>query len=465
MLLAYISVVVAFIIAFIRFRLFPKFSNPEKPDGVVVSFFHPHSAGRGGGERVLWAAVDGLLRRPRVTRIVIYSIETDRESILDAKNKTFNFSPSIYEKKIEFRKIIFPFLMEPKTWPIATIIGQSLGAAIVLTIALLRTPLTSWPDIFVDTTGCPFTLPVAKILTGAKVSAYIHYPTMSNDMFDKIQSRKSDFNNRKIFTTFTPFFWAKILYYKTFLFLYRICGWFTDIVVANSNWTGSRIEDVWHLPSVKVLYPPAAIGSGFPIKDISAGEDKGRRQVLVSLAQFRPEKNHKLQISVFRRVLDVFGESGNDLEFWLMGGVRNDDDARLVDELKNFAQKLNIPESKMKFIVNAEWSEISRHLRTGICAIHTMTDEHFGISLLEFLEAKIPIVAHRSGGPEKDILMPNERYGYLATSEEEFAEKVVNVFENFSNMRQRRIDAYNSLSRFMNDSQFGLEFAKLVIGK
>jgi alpha-1,2-mannosyltransferase len=460
MMLAYVSVVFAFVLAFVRFRLFPK-----KSDSLVVSLFHPHSSGRGGGERVLWAAVDGLLRRPRISRIIIYSIDTDRDSILDGKNKTFNFSPSIYEKKIEFRKIHFSFLMEPKTWPIGTIIGQSIGASIVFMIALFQTPLSLWPNIFVDTTGCPFTLPVAKILTGATVAAYIHYPTMSNDMFQKIQDRKSDFNNRPIFTKIIPLFYAKILYYKIFLFMYKICGWFTDIVIANSNWTGSRIEDVWPIPNVKVLYPPAAIGSGFPVKDISTAEDKGRLRVLVSLAQFRPEKNHFLQLGVYRKILDSLKPDEELIQFWLMGGVRNEADSRLVNDLKDYAKKLGIPNDNIRFIINAEWSEVSRNLRTGMCAIHTMTDEHFGISLLEFLEAKIPIVAHRSGGPEKDILLPNEKFGFLASSEDEFAEKILHVYRNWDSLKSKRIDAYNSLNRFMNDSQFGIEFAKLVIGK
>ena len=457
-MLTQVSIIVAFLAAFFRFRIG---RTKSEKDQIVVSFFHPHSAGRGGGERVLWAAVDGLLRKPKVSKIVIYSIDTDREAILQAKNKTFNFSPNIYESKIEFRPLSFGFLMEAKTWPIATIIGQSIGASMMFVIGLLRTPISSWPDIFIDTTGCPFVLPVGKFLTGAKVAAYIHYPTMSNDMFAKIESRKADYNNREIFTKNSFLFAMKISYYKFFLFLYRACGWFTDIAVANSNWTGSRIEAVWHRKKVDVLYPPAAIGSGDQIKDITAGEDKARRKVLVSLAQFRPEKNHRLQISVFAKVLAKVP----DAEFWVMGGARNAADNELLEGLKQYAKSLGIPESKISFIANAEWSQVSSRLRQGMCAIHTMVDEHFGISLLEFLEAKLPVVAHRSGGPEKDILLPDEKFGLLASTEDEFVSKITAVLTNFTNMKKIRIDAYNSLNRFMNDTQFGDAFAKYVIGK
>ena len=410
---------------------------------------------------MLWAAVEGLLRKPRVGKVVIYSIDTDRESILAAKNKTFNFSPSIFESKIEFRKLNFSFLMEAKTWPLATIIGQSVGAAIVFIVGLVRTPITSWPDMVVDTTGCPFIMPVAKITTGAKIAAYIHYPTMSNDMFAKIESKKPDFNNREIFTNNRILFNLKIFYYKFFLTIYRACGWFTDIALANSNWTGSRIEAVWARDHVDVLYPPAAIGSGDQIKDITSLEDKARRKVLVSLAQFRPEKNQKLQISVFAKVVAKIP----DAEFWVMGGARNSADNQLMNDLNEYAKSLGIPESNIRFIANAEWSEVSSRLRQGMCAIHTMVDEHFGISLLEFLEAKLPVVAHRSGGPENDILMPDEKFGFLASNEDEFVDKICAVLSDFKAVKRKRIDAYNSLSRFMNDFQFGDAFANYVLGK
>jgi alpha-1,2-mannosyltransferase len=304
-------------------------------------------------------------------------------------------------------------------------------------------------------------LPVGKILTGANIGAYIHYPTMSNDMFAKIENRKPDYNNREIFTKNNFLFSLKIFYYKFFLFVYRVCGWFTDIAVANSNWTGSRIEAVWHRKPIDVLYPPAAIGSGDQIKDITSGEDKSRKKVLVSLAQFRPEKNHKLQILVFSKVL----KRVPDAEFWVMGGARNDADIELLEGLKQYAKSLRIPDDKISYIANAEWSQVSSKLRQGMCAIHTMVDEHFGISLLEFLEAKLPVVAHRSGGPENDILLPDEKYGFLASTEDEFVEKITHVLNGFKDIKKMRIDAYNSLNRFMNDTQFGDAFAKYVLGK
>ena len=421
----------------------------------TVAFFHPHAAGRGGGERVLWAAVDALINRSDISKVVIYSIDTNREAILSAKNATFNFKTSPSQSKIEFKRVYFSSLLEAGFWPIAAIFGQSIGSVLVLISALLTS--TSWPDIFVDTTGCPFTLPAAKLLTGAKTSAYIHYPTMSRDMLAKVINKETDFNNKLVYAKSGWLQQLKLLYYKIFLFLYRCCGWFADVAVGNSRWTVSRICDVWHRNDVQVLYPPAAIGDG---TRISALPKETRENAILSLAQFRPEKNHKLQLTVFARVLQKAPET----MFWMMGGARNESDLQLVEDLKQFAFKdLRIPEERIEFIINAPWSEISDRLRRAKCAIHTMKDEHFGISLLEFLEAKIPVVAHRSGGPEMDILLPDEQFGFLATSESEFATKVLHVLKSFDQLADRRIEAYNSLSRFLSDQRFGAEFSKILV--
>ena len=428
----------------------------------TIAFFHPNAAGRGGGERVLWAAVEGLIRKPEVSKVIIYSLDTDRDPILKSRDETFNFRPSKDDRKIDFRMLRFPYLLEPRNYPIATIFGQSVGSIIVLLSGLFFTPLGDWPDIFIDSTGCPFTLPVAKIITGARTHAYIHYPTMSNDMLVKVANRRVDFNNKALFTKNEILLNIKKLYYKIFLLSYRMCGWFVDVAVGNSQWTVSRLQAVWHRSNIAVMYPPAAIGEGTQISDISAEEDSKRENALISLAQFRPEKNQALQIRVFAKVL----KSNPETVFWMMGGARNAEDFSLVLMLKKLAfEDLGIPKSKIEFIVNASRAEVDKRLAEAKCAIHTMVDEHFGISLLEYLHAKTPTVCHRSGGPELDIFLPDEQFGYLASSEDEFVTKIDYVLRNFDSgsVKQKRIAGFNSLNRFLSDAKFGEKFADIFI--
>lgn len=60
-------------------------------------------------------------------------------------------------------------------YPRFTMLGQALGSA-RLAWECLR---ADTPDVFIDTVGAPFALPVAKLLAGCRVAAYVHYPTIT----------------------------------------------------------------------------------------------------------------------------------------------------------------------------------------------------------------------------------------------------------------------------------------------
>jgi alpha-1,2-mannosyltransferase len=209
------------------------------------------------------------------------------------------------------------------------------------------------------------------------------------------------------------------------------------------------------------MYPPADIGDKSK-KITNIRDNPAREEAIVSLAQFRPEKNHALQLHVFSKIL----RNRPNTVFYVMGGVRNSQDERLVDELKSLAfDILKLPKENIHFVINASREDVNERLKKAKCAIHTMIDEHFGISLLEYLEAKLPVVCHRSGGPEMDILLPDEKFGYLAADEDEFTGKVLHVLSHFDSneIKQKRIAGYNSLSRFLSDDAFGKLFAKTFL--
>jgi hypothetical protein len=63
-------------------------------------------------------------------------------------------------------------------------IGQALGSA-RLAWECLR---ADTPDVFIDTIGAPFALPVAKLFAGCRVAAYVHYPTITTVREEKSQT-------------------------------------------------------------------------------------------------------------------------------------------------------------------------------------------------------------------------------------------------------------------------------------
>ena len=73
------------------------------------------------------------------------------------------------------------------------------------------------PDVYIDTSGYAFTLPLFKILGSSQVGCYIHYPTISTDMLTQVKSRTSTYNNNSRISNSWALSYLKLQYYKVFL--------------------------------------------------------------------------------------------------------------------------------------------------------------------------------------------------------------------------------------------------------
>ena len=100
--------------------------------------------------------------------------------------------------------------VEAYMYPYFTLLGQSLGSLYLGYEALEQ----CIPNVFLDTMGYAFTLPFFKYFGGCKVGCYVHYPTISTDMLNKVKKRSHGYNNKRgIANSFlaTQF---KLYYYK-----------------------------------------------------------------------------------------------------------------------------------------------------------------------------------------------------------------------------------------------------------
>merc|ERR1711998_806991 len=82
------------------------------------------------------------------------------------------------------------------------------------------------------------------------------------------------------------------------------------------------------------------------------------------------------------------------------------------------------------FQVNVPLAEIRDLFGQAAVGLHTMCDEHFGISVVEFMAAGAVVLAHDSAGPRMDIVVPvnGERTGFLATDEDSYAAALEEIF-------------------------------------
>jgi len=116
--------------------------NKEK---VEIAFFHPFCYSGGGGERVLWVAIDTILRKYENFNVTIYvkKNEFSKTDILEKIKKQFNLD--IPEDKIKFIQLKTWKLTVAETYPVVRLLFQNIFSAVTGLEALLKFR----PDIFV----------------------------------------------------------------------------------------------------------------------------------------------------------------------------------------------------------------------------------------------------------------------------------------------------------------------------
>jgi alpha-1,2-mannosyltransferase len=139
----------------------------------------------------------------------------------------------------------------------------------------------------------------------------------------------------------------------------------------------------------------------------------------------RPEKDHPTQLRSFALLLKQHPDLVQpNLRLGLVGGARNDPDYARVESLRALAASLDIAD-RVEFHVNASYPDMLDLLRRATAGIHTMADEHFGISVVELMAAGVLPVAHASAGPLMDIVVPTpdgRPTGFLASDDASFME-------------------------------------------
>ncbi|XP_027712665.1 GDP-Man:Man(3)GlcNAc(2)-PP-Dol alpha-1,2-mannosyltransferase [Vombatus ursinus] len=430
----------------------------NKKNQKVIAFFHPYCNAGGGGERVLWCALRALQKKYHDATYVVYTGDEDvtGEQILNDAFRRFNIKLVHPVKFVFLRK---RYLVEASLYPHFTLLGQSLGSIFLGLEALWKCV----PDVYIDSMGYAFTLPLFKCLGDCKVGSYVHYPTISTDMLSVVRNQNAGFNNATFITRNSFLSKVKLIYYYLFALIYGLVGSCSDVVMVNSSWTLNHILSLWKVQSCcSIVYPPCDVKT---FLDIPLHEKQTASEALVvSVGQFRPEKNHPLQIRAFAKLLEEMAtECPPSLKLILIGGCRNKDDEHRVNQLKKLCEDLGVQEN-VEFQINIPFEEFKHYLSKAMIGLHTMWNEHFGIGVVECMAAGTVMLAHNSGGPKLDIVVPYEGNitGFLAESEEDYAETMAHILCMSPEKRlQIRKNARQSVSRF-SDQEFEVTFLSSV---
>ena len=140
--------------------------------------------------------------------------------------------------------------------------------------------------------------------------------------------------------------------------------------MANSSWTKNHVDSIlqhqdtfldfihllspltllrWLQPShvtpksAEIVYPPC------DTREMATFALEGREAVILSVAQFRPEKDHQAQLRAFHSFLVKHPEyKSHGVKLVLIGGSRNAEDAARVDGLRKLAKELDIEVSSRR---------------------------------------------------------------------------------------------------------------------
>ncbi|KAI1711176.1 glycosyl transferases group 1 domain-containing protein [Ditylenchus destructor] len=419
---------------------------------------------RGGGERVLWRAISSMQKKfsKEKFRYVVFTGDTDAtpDEILQKVKSRFNITLS--NTGLDFIFLRYRWLLEAKNYSRFTLLLQMVGQYVLGFEALLSLN----PQIFVDTTGCPLSLPLFRLIAGSKVVAYVHYPTITTEMIDMVGSRKESYNNAGQIASSSFLTACKILYYKDFSWLYWFCGQCADIVMTNGSWTNNHIKKLWS-GHPKIVYPPC------DVDELTRIEDKSEH-ILTN-------ENCLRILAEVRNELAKMGRGHLKVKLLIAGGCRDEDDYKRVEFLRNYARESLKLDNKddIEWHLNVSYKVLLQLFQDSLIGIHTMWNEHFGISVVEGLASGTIMVAHDSGGPKLDIVggyLPSDNQktdensetvcGFLASTKGEYAEKILSILEMTPEQRSAiRQNAKESALRFSNeefDERFCESMAQMI---
>lgn len=447
---------------FIRKSSHLKYGTNEKKGCFTVGFFHPFCNSGGGGERVLWSAVKVIQDKYPNSICVIYTgdCDTTDESII--RNASERLSVQLCQERTKFVYLRTRFLTLDKYYPMFTLLGQSIGSVLLGVEAMTK----FIPDIYFETTGYAFTYPLFYYIAGVPVACYTHYPTISSDMLQKVDNHNVSYNNRRFIGNSKILTKCKLIYYRLFAKIYSMCGRCSECVMVNSSWTQNHINELWSLAyGTRIVYPPCDVKK---FESVFDSDKHDTNFYISSVAQIRPEKNHQLQIKSFAKFLNRIRCEEKDMsklekiKLFIIGSCRNEDDKARADKLQELAIELNV-QHHVELKLNFKFEYLLKYLSESAVGLHTMTDEHFGIGVVECMASGLITIAHNSAGPKMDIVVPykGQKSGFLAETQEEYSNCFYTVYK--MNEQQRKVirDAARQQVKKFSQQEFNKTFIEI----
>jgi alpha-1,2-mannosyltransferase len=387
-------------------------------------FIHPNYLDVKVNEKVLWMTVKVLVEKysnyQGMNKFVIFSHQENSKLIpanqffkhfeIEAQNSMINFNIEIVKiKSLEY----------VNRFKSSSYLIQILLQTLVSLEILIKCPCY---HIF-DTTNLPFVYYVLKYFSKCRIICFYHCPYLESSVVNYVKMKKPFFERFNIF---------KKHYYNLIFKYYVKNGEMIDFLIFNSSITKLGILNIWKIRNYVTLNTPCNIQL-YDEKDyylnttkpssFKYSEQRGlqRENTIVSFSQFRPEKDHLMQIRIFQNVLEK--SKLKDLKLNIIGFVKTEKDLEVYQYLNHVVKSLNL-NKYISIEKDLSIDEIKQRFFTAKIGLHTQKDDISGATLIEMMSAGLIVVAHKSGAPLYDIIGNSEEncVGILANS---------NKFRNF----------------------------------
>ena len=230
-------------------------------------------------------------------------------------------------------------------------------------------------DLLVDTySNCVF--PWSNV-------SYIHFPIVIN----------------RARTQFVPPFLKGLRFYDVLaapyvFFQKRLEDYKGKLIFTNSYFTAKVVMDSLGIEP-KVLYPPIP---NFFFQQSCPMAERPREDLVVTIARFGYGKSVEL-------VPSIANLTCKNVHYVMIGLAH---DQSIIQAVKNKIKRLHL-EARIVVVPNASRQDIKNYLAKAKVYLHTMKNEHFGISIAEAMSMGCVPVVHNSGGAPEFV---PDRYRY-----------------------------------------------------
>ena len=180
------------------------------------------------------------------------------------------------------------------------------------------------------------------------------------------------------------------------------------------------------------------IPHGYNVNNSSKQLSQRKKNKVVYLARFSPEKRHDLALEIFKKVLD----KKSDAELHLFGFGSNDAEKKIKDKIKELNIESNVWIHEFDQSIDQIYQEAS-------LSILTSATEGFCMSVLESLSNGCPVISFDiKYGPSE--MIQNGINGFLITpfNTDEFAEKILTLLNEDAILEEIILNTPKTVEQF-----------------